>query len=917
MPGPKYSIGIDLGTTNCALAYEAAGGDGTRVFSIPQWESTARVTTSATLPSFLYRPTAQEADIAGGAKWIPGHHARKKAAETPGRVIHSAKSWLGHHAVDRTESFLPWGSDEIPLGEKLSPLLASAALLSHLRVSWDAEFAATDPGARFDLQDITVTVPASFDAVAQRLTLDAASAAGFPRATRLLEEPQAAFYHWLEDQTNITRLKQLGASGNTPTVHVLVIDIGGGTTDFSLFSVTPEANGGLPKISRAAVSDHILLGGDNIDLAIAHLAEPLFAGSGHRISGQQWNLLVTQCRMLKERCLSETDLLESFPVSIPARGSSIFEDTLTARIPRTAIEGIVFDGFFPRCNATDRPLESQTGLKEWGLPYAADSAITRHLADFLRDQPKVDAILFNGGSLSPAILRDRLRDQVTLWQEGVAPAVLDNAEPNLAVARGAARFGAILLRGSARIEAGAARAIYLETHPPDPKDLTKPSLVCILPRGAIPGEAFRIDGLGLALRINSPARFQARSSTRNLNDRPGDLVAHDPNFHHLPALETTVSVPGAKQSTLPVVLTAQVNELGLLQVACESTDSRFPGSWPLEFNLRAISETPQPDENEGAPDPGVSAEKLSATRDRITAQFQAQRNPRDKLSATNLLKNLEKIAGIPKAEWNGVLVRSLWPTLRDAASFREHSVDHEETWLILAGFLLRPGFGAPRDAIRIDELWEILSPGPVWPGKRIQLQLHILWRRVAGGLDRERQEALLTPELPKLMSSKPPSAELVRLAGSLERIPVSTKASLAGHFLETAEELVDAGQHAAPYFNALGLLLNRTPLRAGPETVLPTDLVERAFQSFGHLDWSESHFAELRTLFLRAARRTDSRHLDVPRSLAERIASKLEKCGVSSARAGSLRSYRPLEAADQSSLVGESLPPGLVLTSNS
>jgi molecular chaperone DnaK (HSP70) len=902
----RFCIGIDLGTTNCAMAYEPADGGGSRVVSLPQWEAADRTTSSPTLPSFLYRPPAHES--ADGA-WIPGLHARRQAAETPGRVIHSAKSWLGHHAVDRSQAFLPWGSDEIPPSEKLSPLAASAALLGHLRAAWDAQFAAGDPDARFDLQDVTVTVPASFDAVAQRLTLEAAQMAGFPSSTRLLEEPQAAFYHWLENHAS---LENVPGSGG-PARHVLVIDIGGGTTDFSLFSVASETEAGLPRIERVAVSDHILLGGDNIDLAIAHLAEPQFAGAGHRLSGKQWNFLVAQCRDLKERCLSDSDTPDVFPVSIPARGSSLFEDTLTARIPRSAIERLVFDGFFPSCAADDRPARMQAGLQEWGLPYAADSAVTRHLADFLRDRPRVDAILFNGGSLRSPLLRDRLRDQVAAWQDGAAPVILENAEPDLAVARGAARYGGILLRGATRITSGAARAVYLEVHSSQTKDRT--SLVCILPRGAAPGETFRITGLDLALRINSPVRFQARSSTRDRHDAPGALVSADPDFHHLPALETTITVPGARLETLPVTLTARTNELGLLQVACESTDPHHPGSWPLDFNLRATAE-PAP-QDEGTPDIGVDGEKRTAVRERITKWFSAPLNPRDKLSATNLLKHLEKLLGQPKAEWNGALVRSLWPTLRDVAEFRRHSIDHEETWLILAGFLLRPGFGAPRDALRIDELWNLLSPGPVRPGKRIQLQLHILWRRVAGGLDRERQEALLAPELPKLLGPKPASAELVRLAGSLERLPVSTRTSLAEHFLKMAEELTDAGQHAAPYYHALGLLLNRTPLRAGPDSVLPSELVEKAFDTFGHLDWSASHHAELRTLFLRAARRTDNRHLDVPKSVAERIASKLEKSGLSPARVACLRSYRPVETADQTSLIGESLPPGLVLSENS
>jgi molecular chaperone DnaK (HSP70) len=904
----KFSIGIDLGTTNCALAYEALAGGGSRVFSIPQWESAHRSVTSTTLPSFLYRPAPHESVSADGVAWIPGQWARKKTAETPDRVIHSAKSWLGHHAVDRMEAFLPWGSREISPEEKLSPLAASAALLSHLRAAWNAEFAASDPDARFELQDVTVTVPASFDAVAQRLTLDAALAAGFPSSTRLLEEPQAAFYAWLENSSAGSGLSELFDAGESATRHVLVIDVGGGTTDFSLFAVTPDPEAPLPGIARVAVSDHILLGGDNIDLAIAHLAEPQFAGAGHRISAGQWNFLVARCRTIKERCLSG-ETLEEFPVSIPARGSSLFEDTLTARLPRAAIEALIFDGFYPRCEADDRPAESQSGLKEWGLPYAADSAITRHLADFLRGRPRVDAVLFNGGSLRPETLRARLRAQITDWQDGISPIVLENPEPDLAVARGAARYGAILRRGAPRIEAGAARAIYLEVHPAHSQG--SPTLVCILPRGAAAGETFRLTELNLALRINTPVRFQVRSSSRDQEDRPGAVVSPDPAFHRLPALETTVKVPGAKQTTVPVVLTCGMNETGLLQVACESTDPKFPGTWPLAFNLRAEAEAAEV--AEGSSDPGVAPAKLDAARERLRAQFSRPLNPRDKLGATALFKNLETLLGQPKAAWNGVLVRALWPTLREVAEHRSFSVEHEEAWLILAGFLLRPGFGAPRDAARIDELWDLFSAGSVWPGKRIQLQWHILWRRVVGGLDRERQAALLTPELPKLLAPKPAGAELVRLAGSLERVPVPTKTTLAEHFLKTATDLAEAGQHAAPFYNALGLLLNRTPLRAGPEAVLPAELVEQAFQAFGHLDWSESNNAELRTLFLRAARRTDNRHLDVPRSLAERIASKLEKSGFSPARVACLRSYRPIETADQSSLMGEALPPGLVL----
>jgi len=286
---------------------------------------------------------------------------------------------------------------------------------------------------------------------------------------------------------------------------------------------------------------------------------------------------------------------------------------------------------------------------------------------------------------------------------------------------------------------------------------------------------------------------------------------------------------------------------------------------------------------------------------------------RDKLSATNLLKNLEQIFGLQKANWNGILIRQLWQTLYEQIDRRKESVDHEEAWLILAGFFMRPGFGAQGDEIRIDQLWQIKIDGLAYPGKRIQLQEYILWRRVSGGLSKGRQQAVLESELPKLLSPKSPSPELIRLAGALERIPQSVKEQLANQFTQSAQDLAEKGEHCAPYLVALGLLLNRAPLYAGIEDVLAPDYVERAYEALCHLDWAEPELVETQTLFLRAARVTDHAAIDLPRSLREKIAAKLEKCGVAPLKVERIRRFVPLERADRTSLFGESLPPGLVL----
>ncbi|MEX1113912.1 MAG: Hsp70 family protein [Akkermansiaceae bacterium] len=901
MPTPQFSIGIDLGTTNCALAYLplATPDAQTQVFPIPQWESHDRLAESTTLPSFLYLPTAAESaqlQAANGKGWIVGRFARKRAGEAPGRIAHSAKSWLGHHAVDRTAAFLPWASEEIPHESKISPIRASALLLNYLRGAWDTRF----PESPFDSQEITITVPASFDAVAQRLTLDAAAEAGFPKTVRLLEEPQAAFYRWLEAHADPAALwSQLPENGG----NVLVIDIGGGTSDFSLFEITRQSGPPLPAIRRVAVSDHLLLGGDNIDLAIAHTLEPRFAGKGETLAGSQWQDLVARCRDLKELCLATGgDPAEEFPVSLPGRGSSLFAGTLSARIARHEITAILLDGFYPECPADARPVEADAALKEWGLPYAADSAVTRYLANFLRDLPPADAILFNGGSLYPESLRQRIQHQIGTWQNN-HPHVLENPEPDLAVARGAAKFGGILHHRSARIQAGAARSIYLEVHQAGKE---KPSLVCILPRGAEPQVEFQITHPGLELRLNRPVRFQTWYSTRHDKDQAGTLVPLKPaDFHKLPPLQTTARLAEKSATTtdrLPVHLTTQLTELGLLHLECVSDDPAIDQSWPLAFNLRT-DDTPVLAETH----PGIPQETLATANQRIISQFSAHLDPADPLTAARLLKSLETLLGSPKNEWNLMLVRALWTTLKRCIPCRVNSVEHEETLLILAGFLLRPGYGAELDPARIDDLWNLHAAGVAHPGKQIQLQQYILWRRLAGGLDRQRQQALIDSELPRLRQQKNSSAELIRLAGSLERIDPGTKTELVHLFLAKSA----TASYAAPYFVSLGLLLNRTPLHAGPEAVVPPDLVATTFAALQDLDWKST--PELPELFLRAARVTDHRTHDLPKPLRKEIARKLESAAVTAFKISRIEQFIPLERADQTSLYGESLPPGLVL----
>jgi molecular chaperone DnaK (HSP70) len=928
----RFSIGIDLGTTNSALAFVPLVGEGTpEILFVPQWESLAGLTEEPTLPSFLYLP--EDAVAAhfrgrevGGGQWIVGRFARTKASEMPGRVVHSAKSWLCHHAADRSAPFLPWGSTDLAREQQISPVRASALILNYLRSAWNSRFG--ESGFAFDDQEITITVPASFDAAAQRLTIAAAEEAGFPDDVRLLEEPQAAFYCWLERHDSAHELCQRLGDYDAGLRHALVIDIGGGTSDFSLFELRLNKQSPIPDIRRVAVSEHILLGGDNVDLAIAHFLEPRLAAGGGQLSGAQWQHLVASCCDLKERALAAAGPPdERFIVAVAGRGSGMVAGSQAATVTRAEIENVLMGGFFPMSDAGARPYRTQMALREWGLPYPSDSAVTRHLAEFLRDRPRVDAVLFNGGSVRPPLLRQRLREQVGAWQDGFVPHILENEEPDLAVARGAARFGALLHHQSGQIAAGAARAVFLEVQgiPAVDGETARPSLVCVLPQGAAPSELFEIADLGIKVRTDQLVRFQAYSSSRSSKSRAGDILQwSEDDFHALPALQTIVRTAEPSRSetsgSLPVRLVARMNALGLLQVSCVSADPGSQQSWPLEFNVR-----PHDQDGAGAPggagsaraaavqiEPNAAADALETARKQIGIVFAHPAGKRDKVTAGTILKSLERILGSPRSGWNGPLLRALWPTLDERLDGRRLSVDHEEAWLIIAGFLLRPGFGVVRDDLRIDALWRLHDAGPCFPGRRIKCQEYILWRRVAGGLTRERQNKLLAGGLDRIRSGKAPD-ELVRLAGSLELIPYETKAELICCFIDIAASLMRAKRHCAPYLAALGLLLNREPLYGGPETVVSPDLVEHAYSAFRGFDWTEPELLELQTLFLRAARVVGDRSLDVPMPLRGLIAGKMEKSGVPPPQTAKIRGFIPVGRSDRASLYDEPLPPGLVL----
>jgi molecular chaperone DnaK (HSP70) len=582
----RYVIGIDLGTTNCAVAAaDVESGDGAQAFAIPQVVGPGEVEARPTLPSFLLLPSEHEVATAAMAlpwapeqRWTVGALARDRGAELPHRLVASAKSWLCNPAVDRQAAILPFrGTERLDDdGERVSPVEASARYLAHLRAAWDA----AHPDAPMAEQDVLVTVPASFDAVARELTVAAAREAGIARLT-LLEEPQAAFYAYLAQRGDAWR-KEL-----VPGDVVLVCDIGGGTSDFSLIEVVDD--GGALALERVAVGDHILLGGDNVDLALAHAAGQRLAEQGKQLDALQQRALVHACRRAKESVLA-ADGPDVVPVSILGRGSRLIGSTLRTEVRRDDAERLVLDGFFPAVAADARPARRRAaGLREMGLPYAQDAAITRHLAEFLARHGRMPtALLFNGGVMKADLVRARVTEVVSAWA-GKDVRVLAGNDLDLAVAHGAAHYGLVRRGQGVRIRGGTARAYYIgieSAMPAIPGFAPPVKALCVAPTGMEEGSSVELpdDELGLVVGENVEFRFFASSSRK---DAAGALVeGDDPALVELDPVEKAIdaTTERATGELVPVTLSSHVTEVGTLELWCQARDGR--GRWKLEYAVR-------------------------------------------------------------------------------------------------------------------------------------------------------------------------------------------------------------------------------------------------------------------------------------------------------------------------------------------
>jgi hypothetical protein len=602
MANSRFSIGIDLGTTNCAIAYiDSQKEDGTaEVLNLPQIVQPGVYEDRKLLPSFLYLP--QKGEFQNGAFKLPwgeeqpfivGEFAKSHGALVPTHLVSSAKSWLCHTAVNRRDKILPWKANDE--SNKVSPLEASTLYLKHLVNSWNAQFETIDSELKLEKQEVVLTVPASFDADARDFTMEAAKDAGFKKIS-LLEEPQAAFYSWLE--ANKDTWREQVQEGDV----ILVIDVGGGTSDFTLIAV--ESDLGNLFLNRLAVGEHILLGGDNIDLALAYELSRQLAAKNIKLDLAQMVALSHACRTAKEKLLADKDL-RSWPMTILGRGSKMISGTIKCELEISILEKVLLEGFFPICGPDDQPtLQSGYGFQEIGLPYAADAAITKHLAHFLvkhrksieqkssqcKDGKKtsgVNVVLFNGGVFKSTLLRQRILDNLESWSKGPIK-MLSHQDLDLSVAVGAASFG-IARRGKGiRIRGGAPRTYYIgiESSAPAIPGFPRPiKALCVVPFGMEEGTESDIPGHEFGLIIGQKVTFRFLSSSTRKNDALGTILEEwDDDVHEISPLQLTLENPEKNASMVPVYLHSKITDIGTLELWCIGKNSKQ--KWKLEFNVR-------------------------------------------------------------------------------------------------------------------------------------------------------------------------------------------------------------------------------------------------------------------------------------------------------------------------------------------
>ncbi len=939
----RYLIGIDLGTTNSVVAYidtqdGVDAGSAIHVFQVPQLVGHGEVRALPELPSFLYFPSQDELSAgAVSATWdedppmVTGVLARDQGALVPSRQVSSAKSWLSYPGVDRRARILPAQAD--PPQPMISPVEASSRYLMHLRDAWNGAIG-TNAETRFEHQEIVLTVPASFDEDARELTVEAARSARLDKLT-LLEEPLAAFYAWIASnryaQAGGTYLARDESSENLRDGDlILICDIGGGTTDFSLVR-SYLVNGEL-QFERTAIGEHLLLGGDNLDLALARRVEEKLKDI--ELTLRQRYALRRVCCAAKEQLLRDSSL-ERVPVTILGGGRAVVGQALSVELTRRDVLQTLIDGFLPMTAPDEMPARGRpTALRELGLPYASDPAITKYLAAFLTQaaiamnsspanhrMARPDAVLFNGGFCAPAVTRERIVEAISTWfgetPNGWRPKVLNNEEVDSAVARGAAHYGRVRLGAGSRVRAGNARSYYIGL--PSSNGLQG---ICVLPAGVEEGTTLPLLNREFSVLANRPVSFTLYSS-RTRHDAHGEVASLDEADVHRHAPLGTMLRYGRKLRELYLIvrIRASFTEVGTLELWCESRDTQH--RWRLQFELRG--EEAQAEQLDTAKPQPVPAPSPAVTASDATVESAARliRNvfggsaDGEAPAPETLANQIEAALGAKRDSWPISAIRRFSDVLIEVAAGRKESPRHEVRWLNLSGFCLRPGFGVPGDDARVKHVRTIASNEAIFVDDlQCQVELLVLLRRIAGGINASEQQALYRKLIGRADLRKKGRVnrqleyERWRLLASLEQLLGSDRASLGDEVLSKIRKEPEN----AIWLWSLGRLGARIPLYGPLHSVVAPEIASEWLKAL--LDLSAFTAATASAIAL-IARRTEDRSRDIDDAIRERTISRLTALGIDEEIIQLLSWYVPPDRADAVRSFGESLPSGLQVVGSS
>lgn len=899
--GASAILGIDLGTSNTVLAVRRPES-ASKVSVLPLLQRTSATTVEerALLPSCLYSALPGELEPLPeleGAAWSVGLFARQRGIEAPSRLVTSSKSWLCHPRVDRHAAILPWGLAAQEASPRLSPVAAATLILNHVKLR------AAAAGLQAELCEVVLTVPASFDEVARELTLEAAGAAGL--SVRLLEEPQAALYVALESGA-LAPLRERLLQEDRRYTYLLVCDVGGGTTDLSLFRVELGVQG--LAVTRTAVGAHLLLGGDNMDLALAHHLEPSLSAE-EPLESAQFASLVASCQRAKETLLSGAK--ETIRISVAGRGSSLIGSTKSTTLTQKDAERLVLDGFFPKVARATEPARTRAGLVAMGLPFERDPAITRHVASFLeRHLPageSLGALLLNGGVFRAQAIVGRLLESFASWY-AQAPLLIEGHDPDTAVALGAVHYARALRGELPRIEGGAARSYFLKV---GTAAGGTPLLMCVVPKGTTEGLALRASDQTLKLLVGRPARFELYSSDVFGPVPSGQLVPFEPDFDKLPPLSVTVARAGAA-SELPVQLEAELSPIGTLELTAIS----LTGSgdrYRLAFDLRAEDSQVEPE--------AAHSRHLGKDLDRaleLVSSVYGKGTSSEAKDAKNVLRELSRLLG-EKETWNLDVARTLCDRVLSHKKGRRRSLDHERVFFQLAGFTARPGYGAPGDEERAAQIAPLFNEGLAFPKEaRSWQQLFICFRRVAGGLPEKLQlqlrdtlAPLIAPSELKLKRSKtfkPESSdyEMLELLSHLERTPARERAELGDWILERTWTKRDPRLWAA-----LGRIGARVPTYAEFNHVVSSKVAEKWLDHLLREKWADLPTAPRAAAEI--ARLTGDRSRDLALGVRNELAARLKRESADPLLSEMVLEVVPVAAEERGVFQGERLPPGLRL----